>query len=64
VKFNPTSGGLHKGEVSDVTIWRAACEACSVTWKLGTNSAFALGPWENKENLDQVGRSQDLPDAN
>jgi hypothetical protein len=27
-----------------VTIGRAACEACSATWNLGTNSAFALGP--------------------
>jgi hypothetical protein len=31
---------------------------------LGTNSAFALGPSKTTENLDRVGRSQDLPDAN
>jgi hypothetical protein len=35
---------------------------CNV--ELGTNSAFALGPRKTTENLDQVGRSQDLPDAN
>jgi hypothetical protein len=48
----------------DVTIGRAACEACSTTWNLGTNSAFALGSRKTTENLDRVGRSQDLPDAN
>jgi hypothetical protein len=43
---------------------RAACEACRATWNLGTNSAFPLGPRKTTENLDRVGRSQDLPDAN
>jgi hypothetical protein len=49
-----------------ITIGRAAWEACSETWNLGTNSAFALGPRKPTENLDLlvVGRSQDLPDAN
>jgi hypothetical protein len=46
-----------------VIIRRAACEACSATWTLGTNSAFALGPRKATENLDRAGRSQDLPDA-
>ena len=41
----------------------AACEACSATWNLGTNSAFALGPRKTTENLDRIGRSQDLPDT-
>jgi hypothetical protein len=31
-------------------IWRAAWEACSATWNLGTNSAFALGPRKTTEN--------------
>jgi hypothetical protein len=31
---------------------------------LGTNSAFAPGSRKTTENLDRVGRSQDLPDAN
>jgi hypothetical protein len=31
---------------------------------LGTNSAFAQGPRKTTKNLDQVGRSQDLPEAN
>jgi ribosomal protein L37E len=30
---------------------------------LGTNSAFALGPRKTIENLDWVGQSQDLPNA-
>jgi hypothetical protein len=42
---------------------RAACEACSATWSLGTNSAFALGSRKTTENLDRVGRSQELLDA-
>jgi hypothetical protein len=46
-----------------VTIGRAACSACSATWNLGANSAFALGPRKTTENLDLVGRSQDLLDA-
>jgi hypothetical protein len=48
----------------NVTIGRAASEACSATWNLGTNTAFDLGPRKAKENLVRVGRSQDLPDAN
>jgi hypothetical protein len=31
---------------------------------LGTSSAFALGSRKTTENLDRVGRSQDLPDTN
>jgi hypothetical protein len=52
------------GEIVNVAIERAAWEACSATWNLITNSAFALGPRKTKENLDRVDRSQDLPDAN
>jgi hypothetical protein len=48
-KFNPTLGRNFS-----VTIGRAAWEACSATWNLGTNSAFALGPR----------KTTDLPDAN
>jgi hypothetical protein len=36
----------------------------SMQCNVGTNSAFALGPRTTTENLDRVGRSQDLPDAN
>jgi hypothetical protein len=50
-------------DISNATIGRAAWEACSATWNLGTNSAFALGPRKITENLDLVGRSQDLPNA-
>jgi hypothetical protein len=35
-----------------VTIGRAAWEACSATWNLGNNSAFALVPRKTTENLD------------
>jgi hypothetical protein len=38
------------------------CIQCNVN--LGTNSASALGPRKSTENLDRVGRSQDLPDGN
>jgi hypothetical protein len=48
----------------EITMGRAACEAYRATWNLGTNSAFALGPRKTTENLDGVGRSRDLPDAN
>jgi uncharacterized protein YbcC (UPF0753/DUF2309 family) len=51
-------------EIVNVTIGKAAWEACRATWNLGTNSAFALGPRETTENLDRVGRSQDIPDVN
>jgi hypothetical protein len=51
-----------EGEIFNVTVGWAACEACSATWNLGTNSAFALGPRKITLNLEQVGRSQDLPD--
>jgi hypothetical protein len=33
-----------QGEIFNVTIGRAAWEASSAMWNLGTNSAFALGP--------------------
>jgi hypothetical protein len=55
---------LVQGEIFNVIIGRAAWEACSATWNLGTNSAFALGPRKTTEILDRVGRSQDLPDVN
>jgi hypothetical protein len=53
-----------KANFFNVIIRRAAYEACSATWNLGTNSAFALGPRKITENLDRVGRSQDVRDAN
>jgi hypothetical protein len=52
------------GRNFDMTNGRAACEAYSATWNLGTNSAFALGSRKITRNLVRVGRSQDLPDAN
>jgi hypothetical protein len=53
-----------QGEIFNFTIGRAAWETCSAPWNLGTNSEFALGPRKTTENLDRVGRSQDIPDAN
>jgi hypothetical protein len=38
-------------------------EACSATWNLGTNSAYALVLRKTTENLNRVCRSQDLPDV-
>jgi hypothetical protein len=55
--------GLILGKNFDVTIGRAACEAWSVTWNLGTNSAFALDSRKIMENFDQVGWLQDLLDT-
>jgi hypothetical protein len=43
---------LVQGENFNVTIGRAAWEACSATWNLGTNSAFALGARKPMEKLD------------
>jgi hypothetical protein len=54
---------LVQGEIVNAIIRKAAWEACSATWNLGTNSAFALGPRKTTENLVQIGRSQDLPNA-
>jgi hypothetical protein len=54
---------LVQGEIFKVTIGRAEKEAYSAMWNLGTNSAFALGPRKTTENIDRVGRLQDLPDA-
>jgi hypothetical protein len=53
-----------QGDIVNVTIGRAAWEACSATGDLGTNTASALGPTKTTENLDRVGRTQDLPNAN
>jgi hypothetical protein len=50
-------------EISKATSGRAAWEARSATWNFGANSAFALGSRKTTENLDRVGRSQDLPNA-
>jgi hypothetical protein len=55
---------LVQGEIFNVTIGRAAWEACSASWNLCTNSAFALRPMKTTENFDRFGRSQDHPDAN
>jgi hypothetical protein len=46
------------GRNFDVTNGRAACEARSATWNLGTNSAFALGSRKTTENLDRVGLTE------
>jgi hypothetical protein len=60
-----TTGSLSScAQLHGVPFGRAAWEACSATWNLGTNSAFALGLRKTTENLDRVGRPQDLPDAN
>jgi hypothetical protein len=66
INFYMTLEELHFGEILanmrrailgrnfDVTNGRAACEACSATWNLGTKSAFALGSRKTTENLDRV----------
>jgi hypothetical protein len=54
-KFGASVGGAILGRNFDITNGRAACEACSATRDLGTNSAFALGPRKTTENLDRIG---------
>jgi hypothetical protein len=39
------------GRNCDVAIGRAACEACSATWILRTNSAFTLGSRKPRKTL-------------
>jgi hypothetical protein len=53
-----------QGEILNITIGKAAWEACSATWNVGTNSEFAPGPRKTTEDPDQFGRSRDLQDAN
>jgi hypothetical protein len=43
------------GRNFDVTSGWSACEACSATWNLSTNSAFALGSRKSTENLNRFG---------
>jgi hypothetical protein len=52
------------GRNFNVTTGRVAWDMRGATWNFGTNSAFVLGPRKTTENLDRVGWSQDLPDAN
>jgi hypothetical protein len=54
-------GVLFRGVIN---VGRAAREASSATWSLGTNSEIALRPRKTTESLDRVGRSQSLPNAN
>lgn len=42
---------------------RVASEANGAAWILGTSKPCALGPRGTSENLDPIGRSQDLPGA-
>jgi hypothetical protein len=49
------------GAEFDVNIGKAACEARSAMWNLGTNSGFVPEPRKMTENLNRVGMSQDLP---
>jgi hypothetical protein len=48
------SKSLVQYEISNITIGRAAWEAYSATWNLGTNSAFALGPRKTTETLIEL----------
>jgi hypothetical protein len=46
--------GATFGQNFDIKIGRAAREAPSAIWNLGTNSAFAVGPRKTTENLERV----------
>ena len=58
-----TSGGLRLDGNFEAAIAWVASEACSGTWNSDANSEFAAGTSKHTEELDRVGRSQDLPDA-
>jgi hypothetical protein len=55
INFNINFRRAALGRNFYVTIGRAACEASSATWNLGTNSEFALGPRKTTENFNHVG---------
>jgi hypothetical protein len=59
----PSSDIKPWGTAYDEMLMLILGEAYSVTWNLGTNRAFAVGLRKTTENLDRVGRSQDLPDV-
>lgn len=42
----------------DINIRRAAFEACSARWKLGTNSKFGVGPRKITTNLNKTVQTQ------
>jgi hypothetical protein len=64
VTFELTLGGQHLGEILTLPVGGLHVKHAEQRGILGTNSAFALEPRKTTENLDRVGRSQDLPDAN
>ena len=53
-------GGGGDCDLVRLVLGRAAWGACSATWILGTDSAFAVGPTKTTEYLRRVGRSQNL----
>jgi hypothetical protein len=55
IHFNINVGRVTIGRNFDVTIGRAACEAGSATWNLGTNSPFAPGLRKTTKNINRVG---------
>jgi hypothetical protein len=62
--FDSNVGKTTLGRTFYVEIGRTACDACSSTWNLGTYSAFSLTPRKSMDNLAQICRLQDLPNAN
>jgi hypothetical protein len=53
-----------QGDIFNVIIGRAAWEACSATWNLVTNSAFALGPRKTTKTLIELAGRRAFRDAN
>jgi hypothetical protein len=62
-KFSPTLGGYVKAKFLILPFGGLHMKHAVQRGILGTNSAFALGQRKTTENLDRVGRSQDLPEA-
>jgi hypothetical protein len=44
-------------------MWKAACEACCVTWNFEHQIRFCSWAKKNHGNLDKNGQSQDLPNS-
>jgi hypothetical protein len=52
--FGEIPRGAALGFSIDTNIWIATLQACSTTWNLGTESAFAINTRKAADNLDQV----------
>jgi hypothetical protein len=64
VRFELTLGGQHYSQILTLPMGRLHVKHAVQRGILGVNSAFAPGSRKITENLNRIGRSQDLSDAN